>query len=527
MALIVIIFLNIVLAGWRFAREHVLTNFMFLFPLLAILMIIILLFYILKNLLYLFLHPKSPIKWRTKPFLLRISKLIILITFSGLSSLYIAILLKNTSQCQLITLCIALAFAVLYRADIRNIIIQFGILSASIIFAYWAIIIIPDKWNQAIFWCGTIVFIILIFKKNPSRSTIASYHYILMMKAIFIMAITSAVILILGFSYDRQSNLKAPKPLKELYGPSTKSWNQIPENTHHIYNIVIDSYRRRLFFSEKTSYQIGRIELDSGDTTLSEPVYRGTEKLVLMEEGNSIVTNLQLDRLITAKADANTLQLVQECSDLGGYIDLAQTPFSQYVAAVKEYEPRFFWLQFPECKETVFYIFNSPYKTICSPKFMTCYISGWFFSYLLTEIKLTQEGYPNIARSLFLGPFSLEMALDESHGRLYVTRPLAGYIDVVDISSFRRIRRIPCAPMIRAIACAPDLGIIFISEYYTGIFHIMDLQTGQDIATFSIANRARQMVWDNELQCLFIGAKKRIYSLSKQDLIHLIETRKK
>ena len=46
------------------------------------------------------------------------------------------------------------------------------------------------------------------------------------------------------------------------------------------------------------------------------------------------------------------------------------------------------------------------------------------------------------------------MALDEERGLLYVSRPFAGCVDVVDTGRWRRIGRIPAPTMVRAIAIA-------------------------------------------------------------------------
>jgi len=392
---------------------------------------------------------------------------------------------------------------------------------------------LTDQVMTILFWCtcSGVVFLALAFNKRIdfSKTDYRRLYY----KAVFVMFVVSSVIIakifmlplmaLEGIPFMDSGSHHYSNLVKKIYGPTSDKGDY--RNSPKIYDMKIDDNSRLLYFSESKKGRIGRINLVTGDTRLSSPDFGGAEQLVLADDNKHIATYLKKNDRKTLLIDAESLQSIWNCPNIGGYMDLTATPFNRILAGVQELEPQLFWISIHDCKEDFIYLKTLfPYQVLCSEKFMACYVSGWFSSMTMTKVELNPiSKRPSKAQGLFLGPFSIGMTMDERSGKLYVSRPLAGCIDVIDLSSFHRIHRIQCVPMVRAVAYSPEYDLLFLPEYFTGKVEVRKASNGRKILEFQVGPHVREIVWDSMLETLFIADLSNIYAwkISPKDLSSL------
>ena len=298
-------------------------------------------------------------------------------------------------------------------------------------------------------------------------------------------------------------------------------------SNHAIYDFKIDSRNKLLYFSDKGDPgAVGKVDLTSGITYLSKRIFYGLEQLVLSEDSKYVYAYNKIGESVVPEIDTTTLEPIRLCKAEGSvtFIDMAATPFPEYLVAIKEYEPRVFWLNKKTCEMKILLTHTwDPYQVICHDKQLKCYISGWFYSATLSEISIFPNRVPENSRHRLLGPFSIGMALDRDNNKLYISRPLVGCIDVIDVITFKRIRRIPCAPMVRAVACAPNLDLLFLPTYFEGVLYIHSISTGKKLGQLHVGKYVREIVWDEVLETLFISDIDTIYSINAGEILNWIE----
>jgi formylglycine-generating enzyme required for sulfatase activity len=286
------------------------------------------------------------------------------------------------------------------------------------------------------------------------------------------------------------------------------------------YDLKTDAATHVLFFSDSAEQRVGAIDLVSKKVTLSPGLGDAPEQLILTEERRELVTYVKgkLGIKITMVFDPITLRTRIHCG-VGNFVDLAATPIAGVLAGVKEYRPYFYRMEPDKCLESKTHIGTAiPYQVLCARRSPRCYVSGWYASRTLTAIDLAPDGSPAAQHELVLGAFSTSMALDEERGLLYVSRPFAGGVDVVDTRQLRRVRRIPAPTMVRAIAIAPELDLLFLPTYFDSVVEVRQLSTGKYLGQFPVGKYVREIVWDPDLRTLFIASSETIFTASVEDL---------
>ncbi len=300
----------------------------------------------------------------------------------------------------------------------------------------------------------------------------------------------------------------------------TRTADGAPGRAGRFYDLKTDAAAHRLYFSDRVANRVGAIDLESGKVTLSPDLGRGPEQLVLVNERSELVTYLKggFGTEATMVLDPTTLVPRRRCA-IGDFVDLAASPAAGVLAGVKEYRPYFFRVEPDKCHEAATRIGTmAPYQVLCARRAPRCYVSGWITSRTLSAVDLAPDGSPTAWRGLALGAFSIGMALDEERGLLYVSRPFAGCVDVVDTGRWRRIGRIPAPTMVRAIAIAPELDIIFLPTYFEGVVEVRRLSTGQPLDRFRVGKFVREIIWDQDLRTLFIASADAICAIKADEL---------
>lgn len=348
-------------------------------------------------------------------------------------------------------------------------------------------------------------------------------------KMVFFVIVSAPIFIFVNYFYNYYIKYKPEiisyddKILKEIYGPNNTIWFSI--KNHLIHDFVITRDKKYIFFSEKKAGIIGRITLESGKITFSKPYYYGAERIAIDNNDNNFATFTKLGKSIAILSNIDSMEPIIICDKYNYYGSFNYIIYNKKLdkyLATRENQHSLCFFEYKNCKQKNLTLKTfMPVSVICAEELDKCYVSGWFYSNTLSEVKIGKNGLPESVRGLFLGPFSWDMALDEVGKKLYIVRPLIGCIDVVDISSFRRIKRIPSASMTREIAVAPELDLLFIAEYLTGTIHIHNISSGKELAHLQVGRYIRKMIWDKDLQTLFISDLELIYSVSKADLLSL------
>jgi len=311
-----------------------------------------------------------------------------------------------------------------------------------------------------------------------------------------------------------------------VYGPPHPMWTEIPR--HEIYDIKVDEFNERLFFSDRGAARIGRIDLRTGVFVSSPPEFPYVEQLVLRDRGETVATYLNPRVGVAGKdalwLDSESLSPLRACGGIRHYVDMAASLTGDMVIAAQEFNRSLKLVLFKDCREKSIRTATLwPYQVLCSAKWSACYVSGQFFSATLSRVHF-ENGVPGTMDALFVGPFSLGMAKDETRDLLFVARPLLGVIDIIDPLEMRRIKRLHRAPMVRAVAVAPELGLVFAPEFFTGDVAVFDIDTGEKLAVVPTSRKVREVVWSAQLEKLFVAAEECVYSISAEDLARVLPT---
>lgn len=286
--------------------------------------------------------------------------------------------------------------------------------------------------------------------------------------------------------------------------------------THKLYDVKPSVDGPYAFFSDsRPANRVGRIDLTTAKVTLSPPLPDGLEQIVA---GRDRIYGGYWDGGIISLSP-ETLRREGDCRLDPALIDLAPTFLPGYLAVLHEFVPQLALVATGTCAVSrVSLPTPAPYQTLCNPKDRACYVSGWMHSSLLAAVALSDDGAAIGVRGLRLGPFATGMALDDVGGRLFVTRPLAGAVDVVDLSALRRMKRCRTAPMVRAVAFAPTLNVLIAPEYFSGKVHLIDATSGKHVGGFRLGSQIREVVWDAKSEALLALDRERLYRFSIADL---------
>jgi hypothetical protein len=66
--------------------------------------------------------------------------------------------------------------------------------------------------------------------------------------------------------------------------------------------------------------------------------------------------------------------------------------------------------------------------------------------------------------------------------------------------------------MVRAIAIAPELDLIFLPTYFGGIVHVSRLSTGEELFELRAGYFVREILWNKERRTLFVASVRGIYA---------------
>lgn len=313
-------------------------------------------------------------------------------------------------------------------------------------------------------------------------------------------------------------------PFKVIYGPGISPYD--PDANHEFYELLAPLDKDRIFFTDKV--QIGAIRIDQDAVQISGEYQFGLDTFGYLKRLNSfVVDDANNEKLYLV--DADTLQITKSCAGLGDYNSIVGGSATSLIYAIRGHAGRIkdrmvgsgqlFIVDMENCRSSVLEIPTvTPHVIVCSTSRNDCYVSGRWGADKITELKLDDAGMVAGVRSADIGPFALDMALDEQNLRLFITRPLAAMVDIVDLKEFQKIRQIPVSPFSRAIAYSPELDLLFTAEYIFGTLYIVRVADGRILSRVRLGDHIRDAIWDASRGVLLVAGSSRIYMARKEDL---------
>ena len=334
------------------------------------------------------------------------------------------------------------------------------------------------------------------------------------------------VILNLDFALFPQHSPDFPK-LKKIFS-MPKLYHEV--QLAKIYDLKINSQKERLYFNHREHGVIGYINLITNEYKLSDKYFPGSEQLAIIESEKLIATNSRSLQMGIVIYDISTLKRVKHIltNNDEDFIDIIKSPFGPYLIGIENMVSKVIFIDYKNSQTTRHPIPTLfPYQVVCSTRFRSCFVDGWMSSGTLSKVSIGYYDDVISTQKLFIGPFATGMVIDDEHEKLFVSRPLASCVEVIDMKSLKKIGRIRTGPMVRAIDGAFELDMLFLPEYYSGKVNVHQISTGKKIASFYTGGRVREILWDKQLAKLFIASAETIYSLSKEDLFDLIREHSK
>jgi hypothetical protein len=219
----------------------------------------------------------------------------------------------------------------------------------------------------------------------------------------------------------------------------------------------------------------------------------------------------------------STLEALKTCPTRPGLIDLAAAPGAGRAVYLREFVPAAWFIDTADCRtEPLQLPTRAPYQALCPPAANRCFVSGWMHASALSLIELNPDGKPSGVRPVKIGPFAAGMAYDESGARLFVTRPLAAAIDVLDGKTGRRLARLSTAPLVRDIAYIPELDALAAPEYFSGKTRLLAASDGRRLAEFRLGDQVREISWDGTGGALLAVDRQAVYGIPLESLRQLI-----
>ncbi len=299
---------------------------------------------------------------------------------------------------------------------------------------------------------------------------------------------------------------------------------------HKIYDIKLAQGGRVVFFCDKFGRRVGRLDLDSGEIRWSERLELLPERLQV-DESRGRVTAFLKEPLpqrpgLMAEFDLATLARIRTCP-MGRWVDFAPSLEPGRFVAIQEMVGKIYEMDMETCRtQGVGIDTRLPYGLALVDAGRRYFVSGWFYSSVLSIVERYPRGELGEARSVWIGPFSLGMATDDETRALFVARPTAWAIDVIDQDTLTRRSRIPALPWIRTLAAAPEIGLVFTANFFTGQVVALRTDTGEVVATWQgPVKEARTMLWDPDRRRLFVTGRTEIVSCDLSGLIDASDVR--
>ncbi|MCC6157978.1 MAG: hypothetical protein IT350_07980 [Deltaproteobacteria bacterium] len=284
---------------------------------------------------------------------------------------------------------------------------------------------------------------------------------------------------------------------------------------HKIYDIKLMADGRTLLFCDKFGRRIGRLDLETGTIQWSERLDMLPERLLVDESAGRVIAFLKeplpIRPAATAEFDLESLSRIRACP-MGRWVDIAPSGRTGRFVAIQEMVGKIYEMDMESCGiHDVGIGTMLPYDLTMSDANQHYFVSGWFYSSILSRVDRYPHGAIGEARAAWLGPFSLGMASDDPQRSLFVARPTAWAIDVMDMDTLTRRRRLPALPWIRAVASAPEVGLLFTANFFSGQVIALDSRSGDLVATWQGPEKeARTMVWDAGHRRLYVTGRSEI-----------------
>lgn len=112
-----------------------------------------------------------------------------------------------------------------------------------------------------------------------------------------------------------------------------------------------------------------------------------------------------------------------------------------------------------------------------------------------------------------MGFFSFGLFYHERSGLLYVSRPLIGLVDVIDVRRFERTKRIPAPMLVRQLAVSSDGKLLFAASYLHGTLWVIRTDSGQRCAAYAAAEHPRMIEYSSFYNAIFVAVEDRLLAL--------------
>lgn len=182
------------------------------------------------------------------------------------------------------------------------------------------------------------------------------------------------------------------------------------------------------------------------------------------------------DRAVTRLAGMEAHHF--DLPDCRGPIDIAMIPEQRRLLVACEFSGTVHMVQIDEKRvETVWRLPRLPYSLAVDEIRNLVYVTGEILSGRVTKIDLGR-GKP--VRSRSLGMVAWGAAVDPATGNLYVAKPIAGEILVLDLD-LRCLKRIKTQSAPRDLALDSERRLLLAGHYFAGTLGVIDLNTNKMI----------------------------------------------
>jgi len=169
------------------------------------------------------------------------------------------------------------------------------------------------------------------------------------------------------------------------------------------------------------------------------------------------------------------------------------------------------YLRLPDGDTTVFSISNGPESG-------EYFLSMGFHGMYLLRLRIDYETYAYDIDRLPVGFFSFGLFYHQPSGLLYVSRPLLGLVDVIDVRRFERIQRLRTPMLVREIAVSGDGKLLFAANYFTGTLWVVRTDSGERCAAYATAEHPRMIEYSSFHNAVFVALEDRLMGLSLDTL---------
>lgn len=285
------------------------------------------------------------------------------------------------------------------------------------------------------------------------------------------------------------------------------------------YDLAVDEDRDRLYFTSKVIRRVGVLDLATQRTTWSKTLVDGPERIAVQNDGG-VTTYLKPDYPLSMTFDGDTMDVRRRCS-LGYFVDITAYWEPGRLAAVEESHPgRLHVIDTENCSAELHrFELSTPYAARCAPSRRECYVTSWWYGSELGRLRDDGNSVTMTYDALGLGPMSMGLDIDAAESTLYVARPSAGTIDVIDLKSFKRTRRMAAPLFVRAVALADEHHAIVATSFFSGETWVMDAATGSVISSFRVGFGVRDVEWNARRQTFYFASRQGIVAAAWDDVV--------